>query len=173
VRGAGRAAGRVILFIDEMHTVVGAGAVGEGSMDASHLLKPKLARGELKCIGATTLDEYQKYIEKDAAFERRMQPVYVPEPSTEATISIVRGLKMKYEAHHGVRIADGAVVAAARLSQRYIPQRFLPDKAIDLLDEVGRAQPRITFALVSQYQYRQTDSEVLTTPCGNIYIKSQ
>ncbi len=128
--------GQVILFIDEMHTVVGAGA-GEGSMDASNLLKPALARGELHCIGATTLKEYQKYIEKDAAFARRFQPVYVNEPTVEDTISILRGIKEKYEIHHGVRISDAALVSAAVMSNRYIADRFLPDKAIDLVDEAA------------------------------------
>jgi len=133
VKGAG---GEIILFIDEMHTLIGAGA-SEGSMDASNLLKPALARGELHCIGATTLDEYQKYVEKDAALQRRFQPVFVDEPSVEDTISILRGLKEKYELHHGVRITDGALVAAATLSHRYISDRFLPDKAIDLMDEAA------------------------------------
>ncbi len=128
--------GQIILFIDEMHTVVGAGA-SEGSMDASNLLKPALARGELHCIGATTLKEYQKYIEKDAAFARRFQPVYVGEPKVEETISILRGIKEKYELHHGVRISDSALVAAATMSNRYISDRFLPDKAIDLIDEAA------------------------------------
>ena len=126
----------VVLFIDEMHTLVGAGA-SEGSMDASNLLKPALARGELHCIGATTLAEYRKYVEKDAALERRFQPVFVGEPTVEDTISILRGLKEKYELHHGVRITDGAIVAAATLSNRYISDRFLPDKAIDLMDEAA------------------------------------
>lgn len=126
--------GQIILFIDELHTVVGAGAT-EGSMDAGNLLKPALARGELHCIGATTLDEYRKHIEKDSALERRFQMVMVDEPSVEETISILRGLKEKYEAHHGVRIKDNAIVAAAKLSKRYIGDRFLPDKAIDLIDE--------------------------------------
>src|ERR1700735_4062805 len=130
------AAGEVILFIDELHTVVGAGAA-EGAMDASNLLKPMLARGELHCIGATTLNEYRKYIEKDAALERRFQPVMVKEPSVEDTISILRGLRERYELHHGVRIQDGALVAAAQLSHRYISDRFLPDKAIDLMDEAA------------------------------------
>ncbi|MDF1834982.1 MAG: ATP-dependent chaperone ClpB [Alteraurantiacibacter sp. bin_em_oilr2.035] len=130
------AEGEIILFIDEMHTLIGAGA-SEGSMDASNLLKPALSRGELHTIGATTLDEYQKYVEKDAALQRRFQPVFVDEPSVEDTISILRGLKEKYELHHGVRITDGAIVAAAQLSERYISDRFLPDKAIDLMDEAA------------------------------------
>ena len=129
-------AGEVILFVDEMHTVVGAGAA-EGSMDASNMLKPMLARGELHLIGATTLDEYRKYIEKDPALERRFQPVLVLEPSVEDTISILRGLKQRYEVHHGVRITDGAVIAAATLSDRYITDRKMPDKAIDLIDEAA------------------------------------
>ncbi len=130
------AEGEIILFIDEIHTVVGAGAA-EGAMDASNMLKPMLARGELHCIGATTVDEYRKYIEKDAALERRFQPVYVAEPSVEDTISILRGLKERYEVHHGVRITDAAVIAAATLSHRYITDRKLPDKAIDLIDEAA------------------------------------
>src|SRR5579871_604457 len=128
--------GSIILFIDELHTVVGAGKV-EGAMDAGNLLKPMLARGELHCIGATTLDEYRKYVEKDAALERRFQPVFVDQPSVEDTISILRGLKDRYEVHHGVRIKDSALVAAAVLSNRYISDRFLPDKAIDLIDEAA------------------------------------
>ena len=128
--------GTIILFIDEMHTIVGAGA-SEGSMDASNLLKPALARGELHCLGATTLNEYKKYVEKDAALARRFQPVYVGEPSVEETISILRGIKDKFELHHGVRIADSALIAAATLSNRYITDRFLPDKAIDLMDEAA------------------------------------
>lgn len=128
--------GEIILFLDELHTIVGAGAA-EGSMDASNMLKPMLARGELHAIGATTLDEYRKYIEKDAALERRFQPIFVEEPSVEDTISILRGLKERYEVHHGVRIQDSAVIAAATLSNRYIPDRQLPDKAIDLIDEAA------------------------------------
>jgi len=130
------AEGQIILFIDEMHTLIGAGA-SEGSMDAGNLLKPALSRGELHCIGATTLDEYQKYVEKDPALQRRFQPVFIDEPSVEDTISILRGIKDKYELHHGVRITDGAIVAAAQLSNRYIQNRFLPDKAIDLMDEAA------------------------------------
>ncbi|BDW81773.1 chaperone protein ClpB [Erythrobacter sp. Dej080120_24] len=130
------AEGNIILFIDEMHTLIGAGA-SEGSMDASNLLKPALSRGELHCIGATTLDEYQKYVEKDPALQRRFQPVFIDEPSVEDTISILRGIKDKYELHHGVRITDASIVAAARLSDRYIQNRFLPDKAIDLMDEAA------------------------------------
>ena len=130
--------GGVILFIDEMHTLVGAGKA-DGAMDASNLLKPALARGELHCVGATTLDEYRKYIEKDAALERRFQKVLVDEPSVEDTIAILRGLKEKYEVHHGVDITDPAIIAAAELSHRYITDRFLPDKAIDLVDEAASA----------------------------------
>ncbi len=129
--------GQIILFIDELHTLVGAGAVGTGSMDASNMLKPALARGDLHCIGATTLDEYRKHIEKDAALERRFAPVLIGEPSVEDTISILRGLKERYEIHHGIRITDSAIVAAASLSERYITDRFLPDKAIDLIDEAA------------------------------------
>jgi ATP-dependent Clp protease ATP-binding subunit ClpB len=129
-------AGAIILFIDELHTLVGAGAA-EGAIDASNMLKPALARGELRCIGATTLNEYKKYIEKDAALERRFQPIYVGQPSVEDTIAILRGLKEKYEVHHGVRITDAALVAAATLSNRYIADRFLPDKAVDLIDEAA------------------------------------
>ena len=129
--------GQIILFIDELHTIVGAGSTGDSSMDAGNMLKPALARGELHAIGATTLDEYRKYIEKDAALERRFQPVLVGEPTVEDTIAILRGLKEKYEIHHGVRIKDSALVAAAELSNRYITDRFLPDKAIDLMDEAA------------------------------------
>lgn len=135
---------QIILFIDELHTLVGAGK-GEGSMDAGNLIKPMLARGELHCLGATTLDEYRQYIEKDPALARRFQPVYVDEPTVDDTISILRGLKEKYEGHHGVRISDAALVAAVRLSNRYITDRFLPDKAIDLIDEAA-ARVRIDIA---------------------------
>jgi ATP-dependent Clp protease ATP-binding subunit ClpB len=136
IREVKDAEGEVILFIDELHTVIGAGSA-EGSSDAAQLLKPELARGQLRCIGATTLDEYRKHIEKDAALERRFQPVYVGEPSVEDTISILRGLKPRYETHHGVKIRDSALVEAAKLSHRYIADRFLPDKAIDLVDEAA------------------------------------
>src|SRR5262249_39148099 len=130
------AAGGVILFIDELHTLVGAGAA-EGAMDAANMLKPALARGELRAIGATTLDEYRKHIEKDAALERRFQPVVVDQPSVADTIAILRGLKERYEVHHGIHIKDSALIAAAVLSNRYITERFLPDKAIDLVDEAA------------------------------------
>src|SRR5207249_8481988 len=130
------AEGRYIVFIDELHTLVGAGGA-EGAVDASNLLKPALARGELHVVGATTLDEYRKYVEKDAALERRFQKVLVDEPSVESTIAILRGLKERYELHHGIEITDPAIVAAAELSHRYITDRFLPDKAIDLIDEAA------------------------------------
>ncbi|MEK7532102.1 MAG: AAA family ATPase, partial [Patescibacteria group bacterium] len=133
-----QAAGKFVLFIDELHTIVGAGA-SEGAVDAANMLKPALARGELRAIGATTLKEYQKYIEKDAALERRFQPVYVSEPNVDDTIAILRGIKEKYEVHHGVRITDAAIIAAAELSHRYISDRFLPDKAVDLIDEATSA----------------------------------
>src|SRR4051794_28995725 len=139
------AAGQVILFMDELHTIVGAGAA-EGAVDASNLLKPMLARGELRAVGATTLDEYKKHVEKDAALERRFQPIYVGEPTVEDTIAILRGLKERYEAHHGVTITDAALIAAATLSHRYIADRFLPDKAIDLVDE---AASRVSIELSS------------------------
>jgi len=131
-----QAQGEIILFIDELHTVVGAGAA-EGAIDASNMLKPALARGELQCVGATTLDEYRKHIEKDAALERRFQPVFVGEPSVEAAIEMLRGLRPKYEAHHKVKIDDSAITAAVNLSHRYVTERFLPDKAIDLIDEAA------------------------------------
>ena len=131
--------------MDELHTIVGAGAA-EGAVDAANLLKPMLARGELRAIGATTLDEYRKHVEKDAALERRFQPIYVGEPSVEATIAILRGLKERYEAHHNVTITDAALIAAATLSDRYIPDRFLPDKAIDLVDE---AASRVSIEITS------------------------
>jgi len=156
------AEGEIVLFIDELHTVVGAGAA-EGSMDASNMLKPALARGTLRCVGATTLNEYRKYIEKDAALERRFQPVLVKEPTVEDTISILRGLKEKYEIHHGVRIKDSAIVAAATLSDRYIADRFLPDKAIDLIDECA-SKLRIEIdsmpAEIDEIQRKITQSEI-------------
>src|SRR5687767_4106063 len=139
------AEGRIIVFMDELHTIVGAGAA-EGAVDAANLLKPMLARGELRAVGATTLDEYKKHVEKDAALERRFQPINVGEPSVEATIAILRGLKGRYEAHHGVTITDAALVAAATLSDRYISDRFLPDKAIDLVDE---ASSRVSIEITS------------------------
>jgi len=158
--------GGIILFIDEIHLVLGAGRGGDGAMDAANLLKPMLARGELRCIGATTLDEYRKYIEKDAAFERRFQQVNVPEPSIEDTISILRGLKERYETHHGVRIADSALVVAAQLAGRYITQRFLPDKAIDLVDEAcanTRVQLNSQPEIIDQLERRRLQLEIEAT----------
>lgn len=152
----------IILFIDEIHLVLGAGKT-EGSMDAANLLKPMLARGELRCIGATTLNEYRKYVEKDAAFERRFQQVLVGEPSVQDTISILRGLKERYENHHGVKIADAALVAAAQLSSRYIANRFLPDKAIDLMDEAcanTRVQLDSRPEIIDQLERRHLQLEV-------------
>ncbi|MCL4145226.1 UNVERIFIED_CONTAM: hypothetical protein GTU68_017619, partial [Idotea baltica] len=161
------AAGEIVLFIDEMHTLVGAGKA-DGAMDAANLIKPALARGELHCVGATTLDEYRKYVEKDAALARRFQPVMVLEPTVEDTVSILRGIKEKYELHHGVRIADSALVAAATLSHRYITDRFLPDKAIDLMDEAASrlrmevdSKPEELDALDRQILQLQIEEEAL------------
>ncbi|WP_456387402.1 ATP-dependent chaperone ClpB [Profundibacter sp.] len=161
------AAGEIVLFIDEMHTLVGAGK-GDGAMDASNLLKPALARGELHCVGATTLDEYRKHVEKDAALARRFQPVLIEEPTVEDTISILRGIKEKYELHHGVRISDNALVAAATLSHRYITDRFLPDKAIDLMDEAASrlrmevdSKPEELDALDREIMQKQIEAEAL------------
>ncbi len=161
------AEGDIILFIDEMHTLVGAGK-SDGAMDAANLIKPALARGDLHCVGATTLDEYRKYVEKDAALARRFQPVMVNEPTVEDTISILRGIKEKYELHHGVRIADAALVAAATLSHRYITDRFLPDKAIDLMDEAASrlrmevdSKPEELDALDRQILQLQIEAEAL------------
>ena len=158
-------AGRIILFIDELHTIVGAGAA-EGSMDAANLLKPALARGELRCIGATTLDEYRKRIEKDAALERRFQPVLVSQPTVADTIAILRGLKERYEVHHGIRIQDAALVAAATLSDRYVPDRFLPDKAIDLVDE---AAPKIKMEVDSM----PAEIDAITRKLMQLQIEAQ
>jgi len=155
-----RSEGEIILFIDELHTVVGAGAA-QGAMDASNMLKPALARGELQCIGATTLDEYHKYIEKDAALERRFAPVYVEEPSIEDTIEMLRGLRDRYEAHHGVRFTDEALVAAARLSSRYVTDRRLPDKAIDLIDEAAAKLRVALYSLPPELKERKAEIERL------------
>ncbi len=162
-----QAAGEIVLFIDEMHTLVGAGK-GDGAMDASNLLKPALARGELHCVGATTLDEYRKHVEKDPALARRFQPVLVEEPTVEDTISILRGIKEKYELHHGVRISDSALVSAATLSHRYITDRFLPDKAIDLMDEAAArlrmevdSKPEELDALDREIMQKQIEAEAL------------
>ncbi len=165
-----KAEGEIILFIDELHTLVGAGAA-EGSMDASNLLKPALARGELRAIGATTLDEYRKHIEKDAALERRFQPVYCAEPSVESTVAILRGLKERYEVHHGVRIRDDAIIAAATLSDRYITNRFLPDKAIDLVDE---AASRLKIEIESQpTELDQTERRLLQLTIERQALKAE
>jgi len=161
------AEGEVVLFIDELHTVVGAGA-SEGSVDASNMLKPALARGTLRCVGATTLNEYRKYIEKDVALERRFQPVFAKEPTVEDTISILRGLKEKYAVHHGIRITDSALVAAATLSHRYITDRFLPDKAVDLIDECASrlrieidSMPRVIDELLRKITQAQIEQQAL------------
>ncbi|HAR54158.1 MAG TPA: ATP-dependent chaperone ClpB, partial [Roseovarius nubinhibens] len=161
------AAGEIILFIDEMHTLIGAGK-SDGAMDAANLIKPALARGELHCIGATTLDEYRKHVEKDAALARRFQPIVVQEPTVEDTISILRGIKEKYELHHGVRISDSALVTAATLSHRYITDRFLPDKAIDLMDEAASrlrmevdSKPEELDALDREILQKQIEAEAL------------
>src|SRR5215831_3272979 len=162
--------GQIVLFIDELHTLVGAGAA-EGATDAANIMKPQLARGELRCVGATTLDEYRKHIEKDPALERRFQPVFVKEPSVEATIAILRGLKERYEVHHGVRIQDSALVAAATLSHRYITDRFLPDKAIDLVDE---AASRIKMELDSKpTELDQLDRQILQLEIEQSALKKE
>ena len=144
-------AGNIIIFIDELHTLVGAGAA-EGSIDASNMLKPALSRGEIQCIGATTLDEYRKHIEKDGALKRRFQPIHVQPPSTDETVRIIQGLRDRYEEHHGVEITEEAIVEAVKLSDRYITDRFLPDKAIDLIDETGSRAKLQTYALPSEFK---------------------
>jgi len=165
------AAGRIVLFIDEIHTLVGAGG-GEGAMDAANILKPALARGELRVIGATTLDEYQKYFEKDKALERRFQKVMVDEPDKESSISILRGIKGKYESHHKVRIKDSAIISAVELSQRYISDRFLPDKAIDALDEAG-SRVHLTNLDVPQH-IDELEAELETVKLNkNLAVKNQ
>ncbi|HOX53214.1 MAG TPA: AAA family ATPase, partial [Fibrobacteria bacterium] len=164
------AQGRIVLFVDEIHTVVGAGAA-EGSIDAGNLLKPMLARGELRCIGATTLDEYRTGIEKDPALERRFQPVMVAEPDVEATIAILRGLRDRYELHHGVRISDAALVAAAGLSSRYISDRFLPDKAIDLVDEAA-ARLRVQISSKPE-ELDEVDRRVLQLEMERLSLKRE
>ncbi len=156
-----RAEGEIILFIDELHTVVGAGAA-QGAMDASNMLKPALSRGELQCIGATTLDEYNKYIEKDAALERRFAPVYVEEPSVEDTIQMLYGLRDRYEAHHKVRFSDASLTAAARLSDRYVTDRHLPDKAIDLIDEAAAKLRVALYSLPGDLKTRKSEIDRLT-----------
>jgi len=149
-----KSAGDVIIFIDELHTIVGAGAA-EGAIDAANILKPSLARGEFQCVGATTLDEYRKYIEKDAALERRFQPITVDEPTIEESIEILKGLRDRYEAHHGVKISDEAIQAAARLSARYISDRFLPDKAIDLIDEASSKVRLANYVLPDELKQKE------------------
>ena len=152
--------GEIILFIDELHTVVGAGAA-QGAMDASNLLKPALSRGELQCIGATTLNEYQKYIEKDAALERRFAPVFVDEPTIDETIQMLHGLRDRYEAHHKVHFTDKALTAAAKLSARYVTDRFLPDKAIDLMDEAAAKLRVALYSMPSDLKAMKSDIDRL------------
>ena len=168
----------IVLFVDEMHLLMGAGSSGEGGMDAANMLKPMLARGQLHCIGATTLAEYRKYIEKDAAFERRFQQVLVKEPTIPETISILRGLKERFEVHHGVNISDGAIVTAATLAARYLTQRRLPDSAVDLIDEAAAAvrvaresQPEILDSL--DRKLRQLQGFGTSGRCGSLLLRSQ